>query len=130
MGREGWKRGKIERLVLLLTGALNARDKVGLKMNIEESQLQALLKALPALRNPTIAHLATRRLGGGRDDHRRKDRARDHPPTERTGRGGDHRIPAEQSGVLKAGEGNTDFSHCFRRETVFLSTPPPDQTEV
>jgi ATP phosphoribosyltransferase len=55
---DAWKREKIERLVLLLTGALNARDKVGLKMNIEESQLDALLKALPALRNPTIARLA------------------------------------------------------------------------
>jgi ATP phosphoribosyltransferase len=55
---EPWKRGKIERLVLLLTGALNARDKVGLKMNIAEARLEALLKALPALRNPTIAHLA------------------------------------------------------------------------
>jgi ATP phosphoribosyltransferase len=55
---EPWKRSKIERLVLLLTGALNARDKVGLKMNIEEARLEALLKALPALRNPTIAHLA------------------------------------------------------------------------
>jgi len=54
-----WKRSKIERLVLLLTGALNARDKVGLKMNIAEARLDALLKALPALRNPTIAHLAT-----------------------------------------------------------------------
>jgi ATP phosphoribosyltransferase len=56
---EPWKRSKIERLVLLLTGALNARDKVGLKMNIEEVRLGALLEALPALRNPTIAHLAT-----------------------------------------------------------------------
>jgi ATP phosphoribosyltransferase len=55
---EPWKRSKIERLVLLLTGALNARDKVGLKMNIEQSRLEALLKALPALRNPTIAQLA------------------------------------------------------------------------
>jgi len=55
---DGWKRAKIERLVLLLTGALNARDKVGLKMNIEEARLEALLKALPSLRNPTIAHLA------------------------------------------------------------------------
>jgi len=55
---EPWKRSKIERLVLLLKGALNARDKVGLKMNIEEGRLAALLKALPALRNPTIAHLA------------------------------------------------------------------------
>jgi len=55
---EPWKRAKIERLVLLLTGALNARDKVGLKMNIEEARLKALLAALPALRNPTIAQLA------------------------------------------------------------------------
>jgi ATP phosphoribosyltransferase len=55
---DAWKRSKIERLVLLLTGALNARDKVGLKMNIEEIRLEALLEALPALRNPTIAQLA------------------------------------------------------------------------
>jgi len=55
---EPWKRSKIERLVLLLTGALNARDKVGLKMNIAETRLEALLSALPALRNPTIARLA------------------------------------------------------------------------
>ena len=55
---EPWKRSKIERLVLLLTGALNARDKVGLKMNIEEARLEALLSSLPALRNPTIARLA------------------------------------------------------------------------
>ena len=53
-----WKRSKIERLVLLLTGALNARDKVGLKMNVEQARLAALLDALPALRNPTIAQLA------------------------------------------------------------------------
>ncbi len=56
--KDSWKRSKIERLVLLLTGALNARDKVGLKMNIEEARLEALLGALPALRNPTIAQLA------------------------------------------------------------------------
>jgi ATP phosphoribosyltransferase len=53
-----WKRGKIDRLVLLLKGALAARDKVGLKMNIEENRLQNLLKELPSLRNPTISHLA------------------------------------------------------------------------
>ena len=57
--RDEWKRGKIERLVLLLQGALNARDKVGLKMNIAENKLQELLSALPALRNPTVSQLAT-----------------------------------------------------------------------
>jgi ATP phosphoribosyltransferase len=55
---DSWKRAKIERLVLLLTGALNARDKVGLKMNIEQTRLDALLAGLPSLRNPTIAQLA------------------------------------------------------------------------
>jgi ATP phosphoribosyltransferase len=54
-----WKKLKIEKMVLLLQGAFNARDKVGLKMNLPEAKLGELLKALPALRNPTIAHLAT-----------------------------------------------------------------------
>ena len=53
-----WKRGKMERLVMLLQGALAARGTVGLKMNLPEDKLAELLTALPALRNPTIAHLA------------------------------------------------------------------------
>jgi ATP phosphoribosyltransferase len=57
--RDDWKRRKIEKIVLLLKGAFAARDKVGLKMNLPEAQLGALLKSLPSLRNPTIAHLAT-----------------------------------------------------------------------
>jgi ATP phosphoribosyltransferase len=54
-----WKRRKIDNLILLIKGAYAARDKVGLKMNIEEKKVPELLAALPALRNPTIAHLAT-----------------------------------------------------------------------
>ncbi len=53
-----WKNQKIEKLLLLLKGALAARDKVGLKMNLPSANLNALLQALPALRNPTVAHLA------------------------------------------------------------------------
>jgi len=56
--RDPWKRTKIERLALLLRGALEAEAKVGLKMNIAEKNLGALLASLPALRNPTIAHLS------------------------------------------------------------------------
>jgi ATP phosphoribosyltransferase len=55
---DAWKRAKIQRLTLLLKGALNARDKVGLKMNLEENKLKELLQRLPALRNPTVAPLA------------------------------------------------------------------------
>ena len=55
---DDWKRAKLETLTLLLKGALNARDLVGLKMNLRESNLKNLLEALPALRNPTISPLA------------------------------------------------------------------------
>lgn len=56
--KEPWKRQKIERLALLLKGALEAEAKVGLKMNIALKHLDKLLKTLPALRNPTISHLS------------------------------------------------------------------------
>lgn len=52
------KRQKIETMALLLKGALEAEAKVGLKMNIERQNLTALLKKLPALRNPTISQLS------------------------------------------------------------------------
>jgi ATP phosphoribosyltransferase len=53
-----WKRGKMDRIALLLVGALTARDKVGLKLNLPRIKLQNLLEALPALRNPTVSPLA------------------------------------------------------------------------
>jgi ATP phosphoribosyltransferase len=58
--RDSWKLKKIETLALLLKGALEAEAKVGLKMNIAEKNLAALLKSLPALRNPTISSLSLR----------------------------------------------------------------------
>lgn len=51
-------RKKISNLALLLQGALNARDKVGLKMNVPKGNLNKLLKCLPALRNPTVSPLS------------------------------------------------------------------------
>ena len=56
--KDDWKREKLETIALLLKGALNARDLVGLKMNLVESNLKNLLEALPALRNPTVSPLA------------------------------------------------------------------------
>lgn len=53
-----WKRQKLETISLLLKGALNARDLVGLKMNLPDAKLKNLLEALPALRNPTVSPLA------------------------------------------------------------------------
>jgi ATP phosphoribosyltransferase len=56
--KDKWKRGKVENLALLLKGALEAEAKVGLKMNIAESNLRRLLTTLPSLRNPTISNLS------------------------------------------------------------------------
>jgi len=53
------KRKKIETIALLLRGALEAESKVGLKMNLPKASLKAVVKALPALRNPTISQLST-----------------------------------------------------------------------
>ena len=56
--RDEWKRQKMETLVLLLKGALEARHKVGLKMNVPAKQLQEVVACLPAERSPTISTLA------------------------------------------------------------------------
>ena len=51
------KRKKIETIAMLLQGALEAESKVGLKMNLPRTSLEAVVKELPALRNPTISQL-------------------------------------------------------------------------
>jgi ATP phosphoribosyltransferase len=56
--KDSWKRSKVERLRVLLEGALNARNKVGLKMNLEAAKLPELVSRLPALRNPTVSSLS------------------------------------------------------------------------
>ncbi len=56
--KDGWKKKKMEQIVMLLKGALAANNMVGLKLNIEEKNLDAVLATLPALKNPTVAPLA------------------------------------------------------------------------
>ncbi len=53
-----WKREKIESLAMLLQGAINAGSKVGLKMNLRKSDVDNVLKLIPALRKPTLSQLA------------------------------------------------------------------------
>lgn len=56
--KDPWKRRKIEDLALLLQGALDAEDKVGLKMNLPRKSLARVLEVLPAMKNPTISQLS------------------------------------------------------------------------
>ena len=53
-----WKKRKIQNLAMLLTGALNAEEKVGLKMNVSQKNLKGILRILPAVKTPTISQLA------------------------------------------------------------------------
>jgi len=55
--RDSWKREKAQNIAMLLIGAFNAEDKVGLKMNVRRDDLDHIVKNLPALNNPTIANL-------------------------------------------------------------------------
>jgi len=52
-----WKREKLQNLAVLLQGALRARSKVGLKMNVPGEKLDTILAVLPAMKHPTISQL-------------------------------------------------------------------------
>ena len=53
-----WKRPAIENIAMLLTGAIAAGGKVGLKMNVAAKDLQAVAQLLPAAKSPTVSPLA------------------------------------------------------------------------
>ena len=55
---DDWKRTKLEKISLLLKAALNAADKVLLKMNVESDKLEAVKALLPALHAPTVSGLS------------------------------------------------------------------------
>ena len=52
------KRRKIENLALMLRGAMDAQNRVGLMLNVRKQDLAAVLAVLPALKNPTISTLS------------------------------------------------------------------------
>jgi len=53
-----WKRQKMEDMLLMVKGALEAEGKVGLMMNVKRSDLDHVISVLPALQNPTISSLS------------------------------------------------------------------------
>ena len=52
------KRAKIEQLALLLCGALNAENKVMIKMNAKKADVASIGRVLPALHAPTVNTLS------------------------------------------------------------------------
>lgn len=51
------KRAKIKQIALLLKGALNASNLVGIKMNVPEEKLDVVIKLIPSLTSPTVSKL-------------------------------------------------------------------------
>ena len=53
-----WKKAKIDNIALLLGAAIEAHGRVGLMLNVRLADLDAILKLLPALQQPTISKLS------------------------------------------------------------------------
>jgi len=55
--KDPWKKEKIEQIRLLLQGALSAENKVGIKMNVAERDLEKIVQLIPSITAPTVAPL-------------------------------------------------------------------------
>ena len=56
--KDGWKRRKIDCILMLLRGAIAAATRVLLSMNLPREKVAAVLEILPALATPTVSTLA------------------------------------------------------------------------
>jgi ATP phosphoribosyltransferase len=56
--KDSWKRAKMERVVMMLKGAIAAATRVLLAMNVRRKDVDAVLRILPALATPTVSTLA------------------------------------------------------------------------
>lgn len=56
--QESWKKVKIDRLLMLLNGAIRAATRVTLAMNVPRNNIDDVLALLPALCTPTVSTLA------------------------------------------------------------------------
>jgi len=61
---DSWKKVKINDLISLLKGAIDARRMKLLKMNISQKNLEKIIKILPSMKSPTISKLYGNSEGG------------------------------------------------------------------
>jgi ATP phosphoribosyltransferase len=52
-----WKQAKIRQIGVLIRGALDAENRVGIKMNVAKENLEKVIALLPSITAPTISHL-------------------------------------------------------------------------
>jgi len=56
--KDTWKKQKMDQIALLLKGAIDAEGMVGLKLNIQEKNMNRILEQISSLKNPTISPLS------------------------------------------------------------------------
>jgi ATP phosphoribosyltransferase len=56
--QDAWKQDKIDRILMMLKGAIAAASRVLLSMNVRRREVDAILRILPALATPTVSTLA------------------------------------------------------------------------
>ncbi|MBN2332682.1 MAG: ATP phosphoribosyltransferase [Deltaproteobacteria bacterium] len=52
-----WKKAKVDRLIMLLQGALEARTRVGFMFNVQQQHLERAMAVLPPEKVPTVSSL-------------------------------------------------------------------------
>lgn len=55
--QDDFKRRKIENISILLNAAIDAKNLVGLKLNVRKDDLEKVLKELPSEKSPTVSNL-------------------------------------------------------------------------
>ena len=55
--QDTWKRNKVDRLVMMLQGAMAANGKVGLMLNAPKDKLDEIVKIFPSGKKPTVSEL-------------------------------------------------------------------------
>jgi ATP phosphoribosyltransferase len=60
--KDEWKRTKLDNIALLLRAAMEAQGRVGMMLNVRQTDLDTVISLLPALQRPTVSPLSP--LGG------------------------------------------------------------------
>lgn len=56
--QDAWKRDKVDRLVMMLQGAMAANGKVGIMLNAPKDKLDEIVKIFPSGKKPTVSELS------------------------------------------------------------------------
>ncbi|HUE18069.1 MAG TPA: ATP phosphoribosyltransferase, partial [Planctomycetaceae bacterium] len=56
--QDAWTKNKLDNISLMLRSCLAAEGKVGIMMNVQRKDMEAVLAKLPALQTPTVSSLS------------------------------------------------------------------------